>query len=58
MYRVMVVNSNMDMPGVVCKTISDGNLIPWDGRILGWPEACKARYEAMEFFPAVIIEVV
>lgn len=58
MYRVMIVNSNMDTPGVVCKRISEGELIPYDGLIHGWPDACRLRYEAMEFFPAVIIEVV
>lgn len=58
MYRVMVVNSNMDIPGAVSCKVAERDLIPYDGLIHGWPEACKLRYEAMEFFPAVIIEVV
>ena len=58
MYRVMVVNSNMDYPGVVCKRISEGDLIPYDGNNLKWDDAVRIRKEAMEFFPAVIIEVI
>lgn len=58
MYRVMIVNSNMDYPGVVCKRISEGDLIPYDGNSLKWDDAVRIRKEAMEFFPAVIIEVI
>ena len=58
MYRVMVVNSNMDVPGVVCKKISEGEIIPFDGSSHNWDDAVKIRNEAMKFFPAVIIEVV
>ena len=58
MYRVMVVNSNMDVPRVVCKKISEGEIIPYDGSSHNWDDAVKIRKEAMEFFPAVIIEVV
>lgn len=58
MYRVMVVNSNMDVPGVVCKKISEGEIIPYDGSNHNWDDAVRLRKEAMEFFPAVIIEVV
>ena len=58
MYRVMVVNSNMDVPGVICKKISEGEIIPYDGSSHNWDDAVKIRNEAMEFFPAVIIEVV
>ena len=58
MYRVMVVNSNMDVPGVACKKISEGEIIPYDGNSHNWDDAVKIRKEAMEFFPAVIIEVV
>lgn len=57
-YRVMVVNTGDDNMGIVLKKMSENDLIPYDGLIHGWPEACKLRYEAMEFYPAVIIEAV
>lgn len=58
MYRVMIVNSNMDYPGVVCKKISEGDLIPYDSTTHTWDHAVMVRNKALEFFPAVIIEVV
>ena len=58
MYRVMVVISDCDYPGVICKKISEGDLIPYDSALHTWDHACKVREAAMEFFPAVIIEVV
>lgn len=55
MYRVMVVNSNMDDPGSVCRAIDRGDLIRYDSNDYGWRAACKVREAALEFFPAVII---
>ena len=57
-YRVMVVNSNMDVAGVVCKKIAEGDLIPYDSAVHTWEHACKVREQALKFFPAVIIEVI
>ena len=57
-YRVMVVNTGDDNMGVVLKKMSENDLIHYDGLIHGWPDACRLRYEAMEFYPAVIIEAV
>ena len=46
MYRVIVIN------------ISDGEIFPYDGSSHNWDDAVRLRKEAMEFFPAAIIEVV
>ena len=55
MYRVMVVNSNMDEPGAVYSAIDRGDLIPYDSADHTWDHARKVREAALEFFPAVII---
>lgn len=55
MYRVMVVNSNMDDPGSVSRAIDRGDLIPYDSADHTWRHACKVREAALKFFPAVII---
>ena len=55
MYRVMVVNSNMDDPGAVCRAQDRGDLIPYDSADHTWDHARKVREAALEFFPAVII---
>ena len=58
MYRVMVVNTGDDNMGVVLKRMSQQDLTAYDGNNHNWEDACRLRKEAMEFFPAVIIEVV
>ena len=55
MYRVMVVNSNMDDPGSVCRAIDRGDLIPYDSSDYAWGPACKVREQALKLFFAVII---
>ena len=55
MYRVMVVNSNMDDPGSVCGAIDRGDLIPYDSSDYAWGPACKVREQALKLFSAVII---
>lgn len=58
MYRVMVVLTGSDDLKTVDVVRRNKNIIPYDGEVHSWDGACKARQEAMEFFPAVIIEVV
>ena len=55
MYRVMVVNSNMDDPGSVSRAIDREDLIPYDTNDYAWAPACKVREAALKLFPAVII---
>lgn len=57
MYRVMVVNSNTDLPAIVREKMSEGDLIPYDGISHNWDDAVRIRENAMEFFPAVVIAV-
>lgn len=58
MYRVMIVLTGSDDLKTVDVVRRNKNIIPYDGDVYTWYGACRVRDEAMEFFPAVIIEVV
>lgn len=58
-YRINVVMTGEENIGEALKALSEGGQVPYDSEVYeAWNDACKVRAIAMEYFPAVTIEVV